>query len=167
MSLPKKLEKFLRKNKMYYQILVHPKTFSASQTAQAEHLPGREMAKVVMVKAAGNNRMAVIPGDSRLDLLKLSSVLGTSDVRIEEEKEFQDLFPDCEPGAMPPVGSLYHIPCYVDQGLAAEKEIFFNAGNHEEIVRVYTQDFMKVLKAVPGDFAVKDHLKGEKKASRL
>ena len=163
MSIPKKLQKFLKRNKVYYQILVHPRTVSAAQTAEVEHVPGKEIAKVVMVKAGKKNVMTVIPGDSRLDLLKLSSVLGTSDLRVEEEKEFQDLFPDCEIGAMPPVGSLYQLSCYVDQGLAGEKEIFFNGGNHEETIRVYTKDFIRAAKAVTGDFAVRDHLTGVKK----
>lgn len=154
MSIPTKLAKFLKRHKVYYQIQVHPETFTGSETAQAEHISGKKLAKVVMVKAEEKDLMVVVPSNRTVDLFKLTVAFGTNNVRIEEEKEFKDLFPDCETGAMPPIGKIYGLPCYVDQSLCEEDEIYFNAGNHWETIKVYTQDFFRVSKAVIGDFSV-------------
>ena len=143
MELPIKLTKFLKKHKVHYQVQVHPETFTASQTAQVEHVPGRMFAKVVMAKAEGKDVMVVLPSTRNVDLLKLSSAMGKLDVRIEDEVEFKDLFPDCETGAMPPFGKAYGVPCYADESLYEEDDLCFNAGNHLETIKVSTADFFR------------------------
>lgn len=157
MQLPVKLTKFFKRHKVFYEIQVHPQTFSAARTAQEEHVPGRMFAKAVMAKADGSTVMVVVPSNRHVDLFKLSSALGKLDVRIESEAEFQDLFPDCEPGAMPPFGKIYGIPCYADQNLLEEDYLYFNAGNHLETVKVSSSDFFRVAKAVKGDYSVLNH----------
>ncbi len=151
--LTKKLAKFLKKHKVYYQVQVHPRTVTASETAEAEHISGKKMAKVVMVKAAGEDAMVVLPSHRVIDMFKLSTVLGNHDVRIEEEGDFEALFPDCEIGAMPPFGKLYGMTCYADLSLKNEDELIFNAGNHLETISVSTSDFVRVAKAKWGDFS--------------
>ncbi|HLD50004.1 MAG TPA: YbaK/EbsC family protein [bacterium] len=154
MELPKKLTKFLKKHKVFYEVQVHPETFTALETAEAEHVSGRQLVKAVMVKADGKDVMVVLPSNRNVDLFKLSTALGKLDVRIEEEVEFKELFPDCEAGAMPPFGKMYGIPCYADESLSDEDQIYFNAGNHWETIKVSTADFLRVSKAVTGDFSV-------------
>ena len=154
MGLPVKLEKFLKKHKVDYTVQGHPETFTSVETAQAEHIPGKKIAKVVMIKADDRDVMVVVPSTRTVDLFKLSAVLDTYNIRIEEEKDFQTLFPDCELGAMPAFGKLYGIPCYVDNSLREEDEICFNAGNHLETIKIATEDFLRVAKAVLGDFSV-------------
>lgn len=154
MELPKKLTKFLKKHKVYYEVQVHPQTFTALETAEADHISGKKLAKVVMLKTEGKDAMVVLPSNRTVDLFKLSTVLGTQDVRVEEEMEFKDLFPDCETGAMPPFGKLYGMPCYADRSLSEEEELYFNAGNHLETIKVSTTDFLRVSKAVLVDFSV-------------
>lgn len=154
MELPKKLVKFLHKHKVYYQIQVHPETSTALQTAEAEHISGRNFAKVVMIKVKGSDAMVVLSANRVIDLFKLTAALGTHDVRIEHEVEFKDLFPDCETGAMPPFGKIYGIPCYADESLCDEYEMYFNAGNHRETICITTADFFRVAKAVKGSFSV-------------
>lgn len=154
MELAKKLIKFLTQNKIFYQVQVHPETATALETAEAEHICGKALAKVVMVKAGAKDVMVVVPCDRDVDLLKMSTILGTDDVRISEEQEFEGLFPDCELGAMPAFGRVYKIPCYADQALREQKELYFNAGNHQETIKVSVEDFMKTSKAFVGDFSV-------------
>lgn len=154
MELPAKLTKFFKKNKVHYEIQVHPETFTASATAEVEHVPGRMFAKVVMAKAEGDDVMVVLPSTRNVDLLKLSSALGKLDVRIEDEVEFRDLFPDCEIGAMPPFGKIYDVPCCADERLEGEEYLYFNAGNHWETVKISAADFFRVSKAIKGDFSV-------------
>ena len=154
MSISKKLERFLDRHKVNYEIVSHPAAFTSCETAEAEHVSGREIAKIVMVKAGGRDVMTVIPGHCTLDLLKLSALLGAADLRIEEQKEFEELFGDCEAGAMPPFGKLYGLPCYADRSLENGEFVYFNAGNHRESVRLAIEDFLRISKAEIGDFAV-------------
>ena len=154
MNIPQKLAKFLKKHKVYYQIQVHSQTFTACETAEAEHLSGKRFIKPVMVKVKGKDVMVVVPSNRTVDLLKLSTLLLTNDVRIAEEYEFKDLFPDCEPGAMPPFGHMYGIPCYADESLGEEDELCFNAGNHQETITISTPAYFNVAKATVGDFSV-------------
>ena len=163
MDIPQKLRKFLRKNKVYFQVVLHPKAFTSPETAHAGHIPGKALVKAVIVDVGGTDVMAVLPSNRTVDLLKLSTALGTDNVRIEEEKEFKDLFGDCETGAIPPFGPLYHMPCYVDQSLMENESVYFNAGSHEECIQISTEDFLRVLKGVVRDFSVEGKKIHEKK----
>lgn len=154
MSIPAKLAKFLKQNKVYYQVLVHPETFTACEEAEKEPVCGREVAKVVMAKAGRKDLMLVLPSTRTVDLLKLSAVTDSPDVRIEEEKEFTDLFPDCEPGMMPPFGKLYHLPCLIDESLEKAESIVFRGGSCDESVKVDAGDFFRVAKGRIRDFSV-------------
>ena len=154
MSVPHKLAKFLKRHKVCNQVQAHPETFTACETAQAEHLSGKRFIKPVMLKAGGKDVMVVLPSNRTVDLLKFSAPLATNDVRVAEECEFRNLFPDCEPGAMPPFGHMYGIPCYADNSLWEEDELFFNAGNHRETLSISTAHFFRIAKAISGDFSV-------------
>jgi Ala-tRNA(Pro) deacylase len=154
MKTPHRLERFLKKHHVSYEIVNHPQAFTSSATAEAEHISGNEVAKVVMVKARKQDVMAVLPASCCVDWLKMSTVLGTQDVSLEKEVEFAALFPDCEPGAMPPFGKLYKVPCYVDKNLKNADWITFNAGSHTESIRMPAKDFFRIVKAEIADFAV-------------
>ncbi len=154
MELPARLTKFLKKHKVQYEIQVHPRTVTALETAEAEHISGKKLAKVVMVKVGQLDTMVVLPSNRYVDLFKLSTAVGTQNVKIEEEKEFKDLFPDCETGAMPPFGKIYGMPCFADQSLLEEEDLYFNAGNHQETIKVSAADFLRASKAVRGDFSI-------------
>ncbi len=93
-SIPKKLTQFLKRNKIYYQRIVHPRAFTSLETAEAEHISSKALAKVVMAKIGEKDVMLVLPASHTVDLFKLSGALGKLDVRIEEEREFKNLFPD-------------------------------------------------------------------------
>lgn len=154
MNIPARLAKFLKKHKVDYEIVDHPAAFTSCETAEAGHIAGSKLAKVVMARAGGRDVMLVLPSTRTVDLLKLSAFLDTGAVRIEVEKEFEDLFPNCEPGAMPPFGNLYHLPCYVDISLTDEGTLFFNAGSHNRCIHLATDDFLRISKAKIGDFSV-------------
>ena len=154
MSISHKLAKFLKRHKVPYELQAHPQTFTACETAQCEHIPGRRLAKPVMVKIDGKDAMVVVPSNRTVDLLKLGTVLVSEDIRVVREPEFKNLFPECEAGAMPPFGPIYGVPCYADERLWEEDVLYFNAGNHQETVSILTSDFFRVAKAIPGDFSV-------------
>lgn len=154
MAVNSKLAELLEQRAIPYEIISHPRRYTALETAEAEHIAGHTVAKAVMVRVDGKDSMFVIPADSRLDFFKVQYALGAKEVEIEEEREFESLFPDCEKDAMPPVGSLYRIPCYVDAALVANKMIVFNAGTHEASIKMAMKDYLLIAEAEIGDFAV-------------
>ena len=124
--------------------------------AASAHVPGKELAKTVMVKIEGKMAMAVLPASSRVDLHQLREAIGASKVELASEGEFKDMFPECEVGAMPPFGNLYGMDVYASVKLAEDEEIAFNAGSHTELIRLAYQDFEKLAEPKVLGFSTAD-----------
>jgi Ala-tRNA(Pro) deacylase len=140
-----KLKEFLDSNRIKYVTIRHSPAYTAQEVAESAHIHGQQMAKVVMVKINGAMTMAVTSANRMADLAGIMDAAGTSDIMLADEKEFQSRFPNVETGAMPPFGNLYGMEVYVDQALAKNREIAFNAGSHTEIVRMSYQDFARLV----------------------
>ena len=140
------LKNFLDRQKVKYETITHSPAYTTPEVAESAHIPGRIMAKTVMVEIDGELAMAVLPSNHRVLVDDLCNLAGTEDVRLAHEDEFKDLFPDCEPGAMPPFGNLYHMPVYLSPDLADESEIAFNAGSHTEVIRMGFHDYDLLVK---------------------
>lgn len=152
MSILKRLKDHLDQEKVSYEVLTHGETYTAPELAQALHVPGQELAKVVMVKADGRFVMTVLPANRKVDLKRLKEVFRTSHVRLATEEEFKGLFPDCELGAMPPFGNLYGLEVYVDRSLTADEDIVFQAGTHHEAIKLRYQDFADLVRPAVVEF---------------
>jgi Ala-tRNA(Pro) deacylase len=146
MSIPKKLENYLFAEHVPYRHLTHRQAYSAQEVAAAQHVPGRMMAKAVMLKSDGDFVMAVLPANRKIDLTDLRAQTGLPNIDLANEWEFAWMFPDCEVGAMSPFGNLYGIPVYVDASLATQSEIAFNAGTHVDVIRMKYQDFERLVR---------------------
>jgi Ala-tRNA(Pro) deacylase len=141
----KKLKEFLDANNVKYVGIVHSRAFTAQEVAESAHLPGRSMAKVVIVDLDGSLAMAVLPANRKVVLQELRDVTGSDMVRFALEKDFKARFPDCEIGAMPPFGNLYGMDVFVAESLAENEEIAFNAGSHEEVIKLAYDDFERLV----------------------
>lgn len=141
----KKLMEFLDSNGVKYVSIKHSKAYTAQEIAQSVHLPGKEMAKTVIIKIDGKMAMAVLPATERVDIELLKALADTSNVHLAGENEFQDLFPECEVGAMPPFGNLFDMEVYVEKSLAQDEEICFNAGSHTELFRMSYKDYERLV----------------------
>ncbi len=141
----KRLKEFLDNNKIKYVTISHSPTFTAQETAASAHVPGKELAKTVMVKLDGKMAMAVLPASYQVDLDLLQDSSGASKVALASEREFQKLFPDCDGGAMPPFGNLYDMEVYVAEKLAEDEYIAFVAGSHTELIRLSYADFERLV----------------------
>lgn len=139
-----RLREFLDKNNVRYVVITHSRAYTAAGTAAITHIPGNELAKTVMVRVDDQLAMAVIPASRHLDLNALRGAVGAKGVSLVSEKEFENSFPDCEIGAMPPFGLLYDLPVYLDEKLSRDLEIAFNAGSHRELVRLAYKDFERL-----------------------
>jgi Ala-tRNA(Pro) deacylase len=157
MAIVERVEGVLKKNNIRYKTFKHQEAYTAQEIAAAMHVPGKDLAKVVMVKSKDRYIMAVVPASWRIDFNKLKDVLHEKDVRLATEEEFKSVFPDCEAGAEPPFGNLYNIDTYVDKSLAKDDHIFFNAGNHYETVVMDYNDYTNIVKPRVADFAVQLH----------
>ncbi len=142
----KKLKEFLDSQDIKYTSVSHARTNTAQQTAASAHIPGKELAKTVMIKAGDETIMVVLPASDRIDFSLLRETLGTQSVSLASEKDFKELFPDCEPGAMPPFGNLYGVKVLVEQDLSEDEEIAFSAGTHTEVVKMNYRDFVNLVK---------------------
>ena len=76
----------------------------------------------------------------------LKEVTGTQCAELASEIEFQQRFPDCELGAMPPFGNLFDMDVYVDHKLTQDDNISFNAGSHSEILKLSFRDYDQLVK---------------------
>ena len=142
----KTLKKFLDENKVKYVVISHSPAYTAQDIAASAHIPGKELAKTVMVKIDGKMSMAVLPASYKVDFKLLKKATGASDVVLASEPEFKDMFPECELGAMPPFGNLYGMDVFVAESLAEDEEIAFNAGSHTELVRLAYRDCERLVK---------------------
>ncbi len=157
MSIPRHISEFLDSQHISYQHFTHTLAYTAQGVAHAQHTSGKNLAKVVMVMADGNLIMAVVPGNYRVDLLKLGEILNADSVRLATEEEFRDHFPDCELGAMPPLGNLYRLHVWVDSALRTHQYIMFNAGSHAETIQMSFADFDQLVHPMAGSFSALMH----------
>ncbi len=149
----RKLREFLDENRVKYLTISHSPAYTAQEIAASAHIPGKELAKTVMVRVGGKLAMAVLPAIDLVDFDRLADAVGEQ-VELVGEKEFKDAFPGCEVGAMPPFGNLYGFDVYVADSLAEDKQIAFNAGSHTELVRLSFDDFERLVKPRVIAFAV-------------
>ena len=145
MPLSERLRKFLDTHLAEFTITTHPKAFTAREVAAAEHLPPREVAKTVVIFGDGAYHMIVVPASKLVDLHEVRPVLGLSQARLATEDELARLFPDCELGAMPPLGPMYGFPVYLDTTLAGQDSIAFNAGTHREVIHMRMVEYRRLV----------------------
>ncbi|MBI1738549.1 MAG: YbaK/EbsC family protein [Acidobacteria bacterium] len=149
-----RLKTYLDENKVHYTLMSHSPAYTAQAAAATMHVPGKELAKSVVVTAGSQSALAVLPASFHVNLKKLGELLGKP-TRLASEQEFISLFPDCELGAMPPFGQLYKLPVYVDRALEGDEEIVFNAGTHRDAIRMKYADFKRLASPQVADFATK------------
>ena len=140
-----KLKDYLDQHEVEYVTISHSPAYTAQRIAEVAHIPGKDLAKTVIVKIDDKFAMAVLPASRRVDLRHLQEAIGADDVVLASEKEFMARFPDCEVGAMPPFGNLYDMGVYVAEQLTEDDEIAFNAGSHTELVRMSYRDFANLV----------------------
>jgi Ala-tRNA(Pro) deacylase len=153
-SISIRLKGFLDENQIPYSVLTHTTAYTAQGAAVTMQISGKELAKTIVLWAGEEMILAVLPAPNHVGLDKLAAELGKS-VRLATEQEFSSLFPDCELGAMPPFGSLYNLAVYVDESLAADNAIVFNAGTHRDAIRMRYDDFVRLTKPKVCSFAQK------------
>ncbi len=152
MAIPLTLKTHLDREHVHYDVLPHSQTFGAATVARTLDVSEQEMAKVVIVKVKEQFVTMVLPAAEKVDVPRLRKLFGTHRVRLATEEEITQLFPDCELGAMPPLGTLYGLPVYVDRSLTGDEDIVFEGGTHSEAIRMRYWDFAALVFPVVAEF---------------
>lgn len=154
MTIPARLKSHLDQAHVSYAPVSHVPTSGSQYAAMVLHVPGKVVAKTVALRSGTENLLAVLPASYHINLKKLAGIVGQP-VGLLEEDECDKLFPDCEPGAVPPFGELYHVPVYLDEALAEDPEIIFSAGTRTDGVRMGNADFVRLARPRVCSFAEK------------
>jgi Ala-tRNA(Pro) deacylase len=153
MSCKEQLTTYLSERQVPFTIHDHRIAYTAEDVAAVEHIPGRLVAKAVMGFADDQLVMLLLPATYVVDRAQAATALGAREVRLAAEHEFTAVFPDCEIGALPVFGNLYHVPLYVDTSLTADETITFPAGTHTESITMRYADFERLAKPTIVDVA--------------
>ena len=144
MAIPISLEQFLSYHHVEYKIVKHPKTASSLHTARAANIPGDQLVKSVILEDENGYLMAVLPASRRVELGKLSKMTRRR-LGLATEPELNDLFADCESGAVPPVGRAFGVDTIWDDSIAIMPDVYFEAGDHEELVHMTNMQFQRLI----------------------
>lgn len=142
----KMLREFLDQNKVRYVTIKHSVAYTAQEIAASAHIKGKELAKTVLIKIDGKMAMCVLPASNKIDFDLLKEALGGKSIRLANEIEFKDKFPECDVGAMPPFGNLYDMDVFVEEALVKDEEIAFNACSHIELIQMAFKDYGRLVK---------------------
>jgi Ala-tRNA(Pro) deacylase len=153
MQCKERLEAYLREHQVPYMLQHHAQAFSAQKIAESEHIPGKIVAKTVIVLADNKLIALVLPASYHADLNKVMAILGARDIRLAHEAEFANAFPDCEVGTMPPFGNLYGIAVYVDKSLTEDEIIVFPVGTYTDTMSLTYADFERLVQPIVIEFA--------------
>lgn len=145
MSIVRRVKEYLDENQISYTHCTHRLAYTAQEIAAAQHVPGREMAKTIVLKGDDKYMLFVLPAVMKIDMKALRNELPFKHLELATEKEFAALFPDSEVGAMAPFGNLYQLETYVDKSLLMDDEIVFNAGTHIDTIRMKYRDYERLI----------------------
>jgi Ala-tRNA(Pro) deacylase len=152
MAIPASIAEFLDRHHARYSPVSHPTAYTAQEEAAAAHVRGSEWAKSVVCMADDHPLLAVLPASCRVDLERLRRAAKADSLRLASEAEFKGLYPDCEVGAIPPLGPLFHQPVFVDDELTTDSEIVFNAGSHRDAIRMPYAEFERLVAPCVAEF---------------
>lgn len=146
MSMAKTLESHLHDTGCRYKLVPHPHSGSSMQTAEIAHVPGDALAKGVVLRDDAGLLLVVVPSDYHVQLNALNTLLARK-LEFVAEHELAAIFPDCEPGAVPPIGAAYAIATLWDPeaSLGVQEHVYFEAGDHQTLVRVSGKQFHELM----------------------
>ena len=144
MAMAMTLRDYLGRWGVEYEVLPHPHTSSSLETAEAAHVPGDQLAKCVILEDYRGYLMVVVPASHEVEFSMLDDQLDRR-LALATEEELADIFTDCELGAIPPLGEAYGVDVAIDDSLVGCENIYFEAGDHAELVRLRGEDFRDLM----------------------
>lgn len=154
MTPAERIKDYLNRQAIPYEFIHHRRDYTAQETAADTHTRGKDFAKTVILWVDNQYCMAVLPATKQIDFEKMKKFLNVKSINLASEDEIEAICPDCETGAMPPLGELYNMPVYVSHHLTYDHMITFNAGTHEDAVRMQYRDYDELVRPKVFDFTV-------------
>jgi Ala-tRNA(Pro) deacylase len=145
MAIAPKVLEYLTGENASFETVAHPKTFSSRETADAAHIFDDHLAKGVVLKDHEGYLLVVIPANEWISIHQLKDELDR-DLQLATENEIERLFADCLPGAVPPLGEAYGIETIVDEALISLSKVYFEAGDHEQLILVNSEQFHALVR---------------------
>ena len=156
MTMAPKVDRYLADHHIAHRVVTHAPTPTTSEAAQATHISGDQIAKAVVLRDGDGFVLAVVPASHHVSLERVQAVLGRP-VELASEQEASDLFPDCDLGAIPPIGQIYGVDVLLDESLARLDQVCFEGGDHRSLVQVSGEDFARLMDAAhSGSFSMHD-----------
>jgi Ala-tRNA(Pro) deacylase len=150
-----KIQEYLEKQRVPFESHEHTPAYTAQEVAAEEHVSGYMLAKAVLIRADDEYVLCVLPASLKLDMDKIADVLKAEQVFLADETDLAKLFPDAEVGAEPPFGNLYDLSTIVDDCLAEDEEIVFQAGTHRQTIRMKFEDYKRLVEPLIADICAK------------
>ena len=148
MAIAKTVQWYLEANGVSYETLKHPYSRTSVETADVAFIWEDQLAKTVLLEDRDGYVVAVVPASYRVDLKKLERTLNRK-LELACESELADVFPDCETGALPPLGQAYGIPTVYDDRLRKLSCVYFEGGDHRDLVYLGGREFIELLRDAP------------------
>jgi Ala-tRNA(Pro) deacylase len=145
MAIAFTLKHFLDNNGIDYELVRHPYANNALGSAKSARLPPDKVAKCVMLEDEGGYLIAVCPASKRICLGDLYHEINRR-LEFASEAELADQLGDCVLGAVPPVGELYDMEVVVDADLFMQPDVYFEAGDHEDLIHVSAEAFQRIMR---------------------
>lgn len=155
--IARRLRWYLEQSGLPYEVLPHPHSSSSLESAREARVRPEKLVKPVLLEDERGYVMAVVPASTRLDLRTLREQTHR-DLELASEAQIEELFADCESGAMPPLGAPYRIPTVYEDSISALRDVYFEAGDHEDLVHMRASDFLRLLEgSLHGHFSQRSH----------
>jgi Ala-tRNA(Pro) deacylase len=147
MAIAQTVKNYLAKKSVDYELVTHPHSGSSHETSLASHVSEDHIAKGVIVKDTAGYAMVIVPAINYVEMKHLRKELDR-ELELVEENEFAKFFPDCEPGAVPPIGPAYQIETFLDEALTTLANVYLEAGDHEHLLHISGDGFKTLLSGV-------------------
>jgi Ala-tRNA(Pro) deacylase len=146
---------YLESRRVWFERLLHQPASSSAKRARSVHVPGRSVAKTVLVKAGDRILVVVLPSTSRIDWTRLGQLIGVGahTLSLGTSDDLVEIFRDCEPGVVPPFGRLYNLETVFDASLAEVAELIFGGNTRHEGLRIRSRDYLAIEEPLVGSFA--------------
>jgi Ala-tRNA(Pro) deacylase len=138
-----RVSQFLSEHRIAFETMPHPPAFTAQKRAKYLRVPGKQVAKCVLLDGPAGHVLAVLPATHLVDLERVANVLG-GPVRLADHNAIADVFRDCEWGVLAPFGTLYGLTTLLDASLDPEALIIFEAHLHAVAIRMRCRDFERL-----------------------
>ena len=146
MSLATRVRWFLDHNHIDYEIIHHAPAKTSLEAGLRSHLPPGRVAKSVLLEDERGYLLAILPAGCHLSFDAIGRLLDRS-LDLATEHEIEGLFSDCALGAVPAMGEPYNIPMLVDDSLLRMPDVYFEGGDHEDLVHVKKDAFQRLMSA--------------------